>query len=198
MRTVTISVHNPSHPLLLAVTGASGSIYALKFLEIMGKLGQEVHLVISDAGAQVAALELGPQGPSRLSGLAAEVYDCHDFTARPASGSALWRAMVVLPCTMGTMAAIAGGLSFNLIHRAADCFLKEGRPLILVPRETPFNRTHLENMLRCHDAGATIFPAMPSFYHRPGGLDEMARFFAGRIAQFLGFQVDIRRWREEQ
>ncbi len=188
------SAHNSSHPLLLAVTGASGTLYALKFLEVMREVGQEAHLVISDAGAQVAALELGPGAVPEMEELAAEVYDFRDFTARPASGSARWRAMVVLPCTMGTLAAIAGGISSNLIHRAADCFLKEGRPLILAVREAPFNRTHLENMLRCHDAGATIFPAMPSFYHKPAGLHEMARFFAGRIAQFLGFDVEIDRW----
>ncbi len=182
------------YPILLAVTGASGSVYALKFLEIMQASGQEVHLVISDAGAQVVVLELGPNAIGRMERLASRVYDCRDFSARPASGSARWRAMVILPCTMGTMAAIANGISSNLIHRAADCFLKERRPLILVPRETPLNRAHLENMLRCHDAGATIFPAMPSFYHKPADLDEMAFFFAGRIAQFLGFDVDIRRW----
>ncbi len=116
-------------------------------------------------------------------------FDADDFTAPPASGSVRYRAMVILPCTMGTLAAIAGGLSLNLIHRAADCFLKEGRKLILCPRETPFNRNHLQNMLRAHDAGAVICPAMPSFYHEPRGLDEMAYFYAGRVAALAGLRV---------
>ncbi len=183
-------------PILLAVTGASGSIYSLKFLEIMEKLGQEVHLVISDAGKKVASLELEEEQFRRMLDLAVAIYDQDDFTAPPASGSSRWLAMVVLPCTMGTLAAIAHGISTNLIHRAADCFLKERRPLILSPRETPFNRTHIKNMLSLQEAGAVIFPAMPSFYHKPRDLYEMAAFFSGRIAEFLGFDVkDLKRWK---
>jgi 4-hydroxy-3-polyprenylbenzoate decarboxylase len=182
-------------PVLLAVTGASGSIYSLKFMEIMKDLGQEAHLIISKAGREVTRLELGDEGCEILSGMARVVYQEDDLAARPASGGARWRAMVILPCTMGTLAAVAHGISGNLIHRAADCFLKEGRTLVLAPRETPFNRTHLRNMILAEEAGAVIYPAMPSFYHKPADLDEMAYFFAGRVAEFLGFDVkNLKRW----
>ncbi|MGB9712773.1 MAG: UbiX family flavin prenyltransferase [Dissulfurimicrobium sp.] len=182
-------------PVLLAITGASGAIYSLKFMGIMKDLGQEVHLVISKAGMEVTRLELGDEGCRMLKKTADVVYGVDDLTARPASGSARWQAMVILPCTMGTLAAIAHGISGNLIHRAADCFLKERRPLVLVPRETPFNRIHLRNMLLAEEAGAVIYPAMPSFYHKPRNIDEMALFFAGRIAEFLGFNIEnLKRW----
>ena len=96
---------------------------------------------------------------------------------------------------MGTMASIAHGFSQNLIHRAADCFLKERRPLILVPRETPLNRIHLQNMLLAEEAGAVIYPAMPSFYYQPEDINEMASFFAGRLAEFMGLEVEgLKRW----
>jgi flavin prenyltransferase len=118
-----------------------------------------------------------------------------DFTAPMASGSSLYDAMIVLPCTVGTLGAIAGGYSGNLIHRAADVTLKERRPLILAVRETPLNRTHLTNMLRVHEAGAIIFPPMPSFYHKPDSLEAMARHYAGRLCDQLGLQVgDMKRW----
>ena len=189
---------SPPPPLLMAVTGASGTIYSVKFLELMQRLDQEVHLILSDAGAQVVRMELGSRTVTLMKNLAATVYGPGDFAAPPASGSAFYRAMVILPCTMGTLAAVAHGLTQNLIHRAADCFLKEKRPLVLAVRETPFNRTHLKNMLAAHDSGATIFPSMPSFYHHPENLDEMALFFAGRIADFLGFEMpDLKRWNGE-
>ncbi len=184
-----------SSPILLAITGASGSIYAIKFLELMKRLGNETHLIISDAGRQVVAYELGAASLSQLKSLSACQYDVKDLAATPASGSSAWRAMIVLPCTMGTLASIANGLSTNLIHRAADCFLKERRQLVLCIRETPFNRTHLKNMLAAQEAGAAIFPAMPAFYHKPKDLDEMAAFFASRVAQFIGIDVpDLKRW----
>lgn len=186
-------------PILLAVTGASGSLYALKFLEVMEGLGQEVHLVVSEAGSRVVELELGRGAGERLARMAARVYDQDDLAAPPASGSSAWRAMVILPCTMGTLSAVANGTSRNLIHRAADCFLKERRPIVLVPREAPLNRVHLVNMLAAHDAGALLYPAMPSFYHAPGGIDEMAEFFAGRLAEFLGFEVrSLKRWGDDR
>jgi len=188
-------IHGRRAPLLLAVTGASGSLYSLKFIEILNEVGQEVHLVVSRAGAQVARIELGEERYRRLRGEARAEYTEDDMAAPPASGSGRWLAMVVLPCTMGTLGAVANGLSRNLIHRAADCFLKERRPLILVPRETPLNRTHLRNMLLADQSGAVIYPAMPSFYHRPETLEDMARFFAGRLAEFLGFEIpDLKRW----
>jgi len=183
-------------PLVLAVTGGSGILYALSFLEIARDAGVSVHLIVSAAGETVARHELGPDGLRSLIELADAVYDPEDLAAPPASGSARWRAMVVLPCSMGTIGAIAHGISRNLIHRAADCFLKERRPLVLVPREAPLNRIHLENMLRAHDAGAVIFPAMPGFYQLPSSIEDLARAFAGRIADHLGIQVPgLVRWK---
>jgi 4-hydroxy-3-polyprenylbenzoate decarboxylase len=182
-------------PVLLCVTGASGSIYALKFMEILSNLNQETHLIISTAGKQVATLELGSEGCARLFSLARVIYTHDDFTALPASGSSLWKAMVIMPCSMGTLAAIAHGMSQNLIHRAADCFLKERRPLVLCPRETPLNATHLKNLLSAHEAGAVIYPAMPGFYHLPQSIEDLAYFFAARVAGFLGLEPpDLKRW----
>ena len=177
-------------PLLVAVTGASGSIYSLSFLKLMKRLGQETHLIISDAGRRVAAHELGESGISQMESLASRCYDAADIGAAPASGSSRWRAMVILPCTMGTLGAISNGMSSNLIHRAADCFLKERRPLVLVTRETPLNGIHLKNMLAAHEAGAVIYPATPAFYNRPCSTEQIASFLAGRIAEFLGFHVE--------
>ncbi len=187
--------HDIAAPVLLCVTGASGSIYALQFIEILDQLHQETHLIMSEAGKQVAALELGKKGSARLRSLAERVYDADDFTAAPASGSSLWKAMVVMPCSMGTLAAITYGMSQNLIHRAADCFLKERRPLVLCPRETPLNATHLKNLLSAHEAGAVIYPAMPSFYSGPESIQDLAYFFAGRVAAFLGLEPSgLKRW----
>ena len=192
-------IRKDERPLLLAVTGASGSIYSLCFLELMKEMEQQTALVISEAGMEVILHELGADGVSRLKALASEVYDACETGAAPASGSGRWKAMVILPCTMGTLGAVANGISANLIHRAADCFLKERRPLLLVLRETPLNRIHLKNMLAVHEAGAVIYPAMPSFYHQPQSIEDIARFLAGRIAEFLGFHVrGLKIWRGEQ
>ena len=187
---------NADLPVLLAVTGASGSIYALKFLEIMHGLGVETHLIFSRAGEQVTIFELGRAGYERMVYLARAKYREDELWAPPASGSTLWHSMVVLPCTMGTLSQVAHGASRNLIHRACDCFLKERRRLVLAVRETPLNTIHLRNMLTVSEAGAVIFPCMPSFYHEPKDLDEMAYFFAGRIAEFLGMRVEgLKRWK---
>ncbi len=178
--------------IILAVTGASGALYALEFLGLMAELGVEVHGVISTAGRQVLRIELGLT-PEELP--PCRWFSPDDFTAPMASGSSLYHGMAVLPCTMGTLAAIAGGHTINLIHRAADCSLKERRPLVLAVRETPFNQVHLENMLKADRAGAIICPAMPAFYHRPRTIDELARDFAGRVATLLGIEVpSIKRW----
>jgi len=185
-------------PILLAITGASGSIYSLKLIEILKDLGREVHLIVSRTGEQVSRIEIKEDGFQALIRAAHTVYSPDNLAAAPASGSSRWKAMIIIPCTMGTMASIAHGFSQNLIHRAADCFLKERRPLILVPRETPLNRIHLQNMLLAEEAGAVIYPAMPSFYYQPRNIDEMASFFAGRLAEFLGFRVDdLKRWQGE-
>lgn len=180
--------------IILGITGASGSLYALEFLRLMADRGVEVHLVISRAGEQVVELELGMQR-RELEAMAATSYPSDDFAALIASGSNPFAGMVILPCSMGTLAAVAGGISGNLIHRAADVSLKERRSLVMAVRETPLNRTHLENMLKAQQAGALICPAMPSFYHGPRDLSELARAFAGRVAEQLGFVVPgLPRW----
>ncbi len=179
---------------ILAITGASGSLYALEFLKIMRTLDAEVHAIISEAGRQVMRLELG-LGPDDLDEYVAKWYDVRDFAAPMSSGSSLFDGMIVLPCTMGTLASIANGISGNLIHRAADVTLKERRPLLLAVRETPLNRTHMHNMLKAHEAGAVICPPMPSFYNKPETIEEMARIFAGRLGTLLGLEVlDQPRW----
>jgi 4-hydroxy-3-polyprenylbenzoate decarboxylase len=180
--------------IILAMTGASGSIYAVQFLKIMQENGIEVHAVISNAGRLVLQHELGLTFDD-LQEYAAQWYAVNDFAAPISSGSSKFDAMVVLPCTMGSLGAIANGIAKNLIHRAADVILKEKKPLLLAVRETPLNRIHLENMLKAHDAGAILCPPMPSFYHHPESLEEMATFFAGRMADLIGVEVDgLKRW----
>jgi len=178
--------------IILAITGASGSLYAVEFLKLMAELEVEVHGVISNAGRQVLELELGLP-PEQLP--ACHWFAIDNFAAPMASGSSLYHGMAVLPCTMGTLAAIANGNSNNLIHRAADVCLKERRRLVLAVRETPFNRVHLENMLRADGAGAVICPAMPAFYHQPQTILDLARDYAARVATALGLEVPLmRRW----
>lgn len=182
-----------SKRIILAITGASGALYAVEFLKLLAGLEVELDAIISGAGEKVLRLETG-LGKNDLPGVR-QWYAIDDFTAPMASGSSPYAAMIVLPCTMGSLAAIAGGLSQNLIHRSADVTLKEKRPLLLAVRETPLNRTHLRNMLTAHDAGATICPAMPAFYHKPESLNEMARDFCCRLADQLGLEVkDRKRW----
>ncbi|MFW8601609.1 UbiX family flavin prenyltransferase [Desulfobacterota bacterium M19] len=180
-------------PFILAVTGASGSIYALEFLKIMAECDVVVDALISGAGERVLKIELGLEYPDLPH--VRRWYAADDFTAPMASGSSAYGGMVILPCSMGTLGAVAGGLSRNLLHRAADVTLKERRPLVLAVRETPLNGIHLKNMLAAHEAGAVICPAMPAFYHRPAGISGLARDFAARVAALSGIEVPgMRRW----
>ncbi len=174
--------------IILAITGASGSLYAVEFLKLLTRQDVEVHGIISKAGAKVLDLELG-LGRDDLPGVARWFND-DDFTAPMASGSSGYDAMVVLPCTMGSLAAIASGLSLNLVHRAADVILKERRTLILAARETPLNRNHLQNMLSASDAGAIICPPMPAFYMGPKTIEDLAVYFASRLVSQLGLEVE--------
>lgn len=177
--------------IVVAVTGASGMIYARELFKQLREMDVEVHAVISEAGEQVLQLELDI---TREEFSDVTFWGIKQFTAPMASGSAGFHGMVVVPCTMGTLGAIASGLSQNLIHRAADVMLKERRPLILSVRETPLNRTHLNNMLTAHDAGAIICPAMPSMYQKPKDLTEMAHNYAARLLELLGLEVTYSRW----
>ena len=179
--------------IILAITGASGCLYIRHFLDLMEDIDVEIHGIISSSGRQVLHLEQGLKA-EELPGVA-KWFAEKDFTAPMASGSSNYQGMVVLPCTMGSLAAIANGLSINLIHRAADVMLKEKKPLILAVRETPLNRNHLENMLRAHDAGATICPPMPAFYNNPQSLQDLALHFAGRLASQLGIDIPgLKQW----
>jgi len=179
--------------ILLGVTGATGMLYVPEFLALLATQDILVDAIISGSGQKVLQLELGLENHQDLPGIR-RWFAVDDFTAPPASGSSRYGAMVVLPCTMGTLGAIACGYSGNLIHRAADVALKERRPLVLAVRETPLNRTHLRNMLAVQEAGAIICPPMPSFYLKPKTLQEMARSFAARICDQLDIVVDVPRW----
>jgi len=183
---------------VVALTGASGMIYAREVLAYFGaRPDLELHVIASAAARQVLALELDAALEDVLPA-GARLHPETDFAAPLASGSFRAQGLVVVPCTMGTLGAIAQGQSLNLIHRAADVFLKERRPVILVVRETPLNLIHLRNMTAAAEAGAVIFPAMPSFYHRPENLTDLARNFAGRILDHLGLEHRLtHRWGEE-
>lgn len=179
--------------ILLGITGASGMLFVTSFLKALSGLEILVHGVCSESGRNVLKMEQG-LNPEELPGIS-RWFDPLDLSAPPASGSSDYESMVVLPCTMGSLAAIAGGLSLNLIHRAADVMLKERRKVVLAVRETPLNRTHLKNMLAAHDAGAVICPTMPSYYLRPETLSEAAETYSWRLADQLGLAIaERKRW----
>lgn len=219
------------HPLVVAITGASGSAYAVRLLQVLLAQGLRIHAVCSEAASQVALRELGVPYPkpgdtagwSRFLGkalrtpavadwgfqrtadeddrvrIAAEehlrVCGLRDFSSGIASGSCLTGGMVICPCSMGTLASIASGASANLIHRAADVHLKERRPLVLVPRETPLGTIGIRNLLCVSEAGATVMPAAPGLYHQPSCIADLVDFVVARICDHL--QVPntlVRRW----
>ncbi len=168
-------------------------LFVKSFLETIARLNIRIDGICSASGRNVLKMEQD-LSPEDFSGVG-RWYDPMDFTASPASGSSGYTRMVVLPCTMGSLAAIAGGLSLNLIHRAADVMLKERRRVVLAVRETPLNRTHLKNMLSVHDAGAVICPTLPSFYLRPETLEEAVETYSWRLADQLGLVIPERkRW----
>lgn len=178
--------------LIVAITGASGIIYGKRFLEEAKKRKFEVHLVVSDAAEKVARSELGDVDWSML---ATKVYAPDDLTAPIASGSFRVDAMVIVPATMKTLGALSSGYCDDLISRAADVQLKEGRRLLIVPRETPLHAIHLENMAKLSRMGVTVLPAMPGFYHGPKTVDDLVDFIVGKMLDQLGVEHDLfRRW----
>ncbi len=182
--------------ILIGVTGASAMLFLQSFLEMLAGEDVILHGICSEAGEKV----LGLEQDCSFTDLPAvsRWFAQKDFTAPPASGSSGYDAMVIIPCSMGTLASIASGISANLIHRSADVMLKERKPLLLVVRETPLNRTHLQNMLTVHDAGATVCPPHPGMYLKPETLADAARTFSWRLADQLGIHVsDRKRWGEE-
>jgi 4-hydroxy-3-polyprenylbenzoate decarboxylase len=193
-----------SRRISIAITGASGAIYATRTMAALMEQGCHLELVISDYGRRLLRDELGEGAAVEKLGdyLAAQygegirkgtytLYSNKDLGAKIASGSQDCEGMVVVPCSMKTLAGIAHGLSRNLVERAADVMLKERRTLIIVPRETPMSLPQLRNMTLCAEAGAMIMPAMPAFYQMPKTLDDLADFMAGKILSALGFRHEL-------
>lgn len=190
--------------IAVAVTGASGALYATRTLAALLERGYHVELVISDYGRRLLFDELGERASlERLRPYLAEKYGAaveqgtitlhgnRDLGATIASGSHGCKGMVIVPCSMKTLAAVSHGLSRNLVERAADVMLKERRPLVIVPRETPMSLMQLRNMVLCAEAGAIMLPAMPAFYQMPKTLDDLADFMAGKILGALGIDHDL-------
>jgi 4-hydroxy-3-polyprenylbenzoate decarboxylase len=194
----------------VGITGGSGAPYALRLLDALVTIGHEVHAVVSPAGETVVQLETGVnlRGTAREKEVALakaieadgkpgrlRVFEHHNLAAPISSGSFPSAGMAVIPCSTGSLGRIAAGISSNLIERAADVTLKERRPLILVPRETPLSDIHLENMLRLHRAGADIVAAMPAFYHRPQSIADLVDMIVGRALDRLGIENTLfQRW----
>jgi 4-hydroxy-3-polyprenylbenzoate decarboxylase len=198
-------VPSPPQNLTIATTGASGSLFLRHLLLAVerDKRVQTVNFIASDSALRVIAEELGLRGRSNLvaqvlGGASRKIHQQSDtdIGANVASGSYPADAMIVLPCSVGTLARIANGIASHLIERAADVCLKEKRPLVLCVRETPLNKIHIRNMYRAADAGATVFPLIPAYYFRPATLDQMAHEFACRVLAHIGLpQADAFRWK---
>jgi 4-hydroxy-3-polyprenylbenzoate decarboxylase len=188
-------------PTVLAITGASGAPYAVRLLEVLATNRVPVWLIVSSHGWRLIKEETGIADEAGLRAATGgdwssiTVFSDTDRGARPASGSAKSHGMVICPCSMGTVAAIAGGTSRSLVERAADVALKERRRLILVPRESPFSLIHLRNLTTVTEAGAVVLPAAPGFYHRPTEVGQLVDFVVQRVLDHLGLEIDIaRRW----
>ena len=203
---------NTNTPVILAMTGASGADYGLRLLQCLLEAERPVYLLLSKAAQLVLATETDldvPGRPAEIEKFFTDLYSAkpglltvygrEQWTSPVASGSHTALSMVVCPCTTGTMSAIASGISENLIQRAADVMLKEGRQLILVVRETPLSSIHLENMLRLSHAGATIMPANPGFYQKPSSISEIVDFMVARILDHVGVEHQLLpRWGLEE
>lgn len=188
-------------PIVMAISGASGAPYAVRLLEVLATRRVPVWLIVTSHGQRLLEAECGItdlDGLQRATGGdwgSVTVYPDTDRGAKPASGSAKWAGMVICPCSMGTVSAIAQGSSRSLVERAADVTLKERRKLILVPRETPLSLVHLRNLTAVTEAGAIVVPAAPGFYHRPAGIPELVDFIVQRVLDQLGLGIEIApRW----
>jgi 4-hydroxy-3-polyprenylbenzoate decarboxylase len=181
--------------VVVGISGASGVAYGIRLLEVLAEMGSMTHLVMTDAARKIIEIETD-ESPIEVEMMADKVYSPRDFTASIASGSYIFDAMVVAPCSMKTLAGIANGFSDTLITRAADVCLKERRRLILVTRESPLNLVHLRNMVAATEAGAIILPACPGFYTKPQTVEEMVDVVVGRVLDLLGAEHQLsRRWR---
>ena len=193
---------------IVGITGASGMRYAKRFIQVLSGYVDEVHVAVSDAGFRVLREEEGIKtSPGHISTVQlygehssnVSFHDHRDIGAACASGSSRYDGMVVIPCSMATLGAIAHGVAQNLIHRSAEVTMKEGRRLILVPRETPLTAIHLENMLKLARLGVTILPAMPGFYHQPASIDSLVDMLVMKVLDVMGIESSlVPRWREEE
>lgn len=190
--------------IAIGITGASGAQYGLRLCQVLLEAGQPVYLMISKAALMVVALETDYTLPAKPEAIRRylvdrwqineellSVFGREDWTAPVASGSGHWRALVVCPCSTGTLSAVATGASNNLIERCADVGLKERRQVLLMLRESPYSRVHLQNMLAATDAGAVVVPASPGFYHRPETVADMVDFMVARVLNLLGIEQSL-------
>ncbi|MEM2759980.1 MAG: UbiX family flavin prenyltransferase [Nitrososphaerales archaeon] len=180
--------------LLVCLTGSSGVVYGIRLLEVLKTLKIETYLIISKWAEECIRIETDKK-PAYVRALAKQVYNNDDLSAKPSSGSFKMDGMVVIPCSMKTLASIANGYEDTLISRAASVMLKESRKLVLVPRETPLTVIHLSNMLKLAKMGTIILPAMPGFYHKPRSIEELLNHIAGKILDQFGIEHEVfKRW----
>ena len=189
------------HPIVVAITGASGAPYGVRLLDVLVRNRVPVWLIVSSHGWRLLNQEVGISDEAAFRAAtggdwsSVTVYSDDDRGAKPASGSAKWSGMVICPCSMGTVAAIAAGTSRSLVERAADVALKERRKLLLVPRETPLSLVHLRNLTAVTEAGAVVLPAAPGFYQRPTDVRQLVDFVVQRVVDQLGLEIEIApRW----
>ncbi|HLT27170.1 MAG TPA: UbiX family flavin prenyltransferase [Zeimonas sp.] len=184
-------------PLVVAITGATGVIYGVEMLRVLRQLGEPVHLILSEAATMNLAIETNAS-VDEVKALADVVYPNKDIGAAVASGSFRTRGMIVAPCTVKTLSAIANSFTYNLVVRAADVTLKERRPLVLMVRETPLHKGHLELMARAADYGAVILPPLPAFYHHPQSILDIVHQSIGKALDHVGIEHELfRRWTGE-
>lgn len=190
--------------IVVGITGASGSIYAKRLIEVLVEEGVQVNVVASDKGRQVFGFELGISLNKFIENLSLtysniKLENNNNMFSGVASGSNKYDAVIIAPCSMGTLAEISNGLSRSLLTRAADVALKEGRKLVIVPRETPLNTIHLENMCKLSKMGVGIIPAMPGFYHHPSSIEEIVDFLIGKILDYLNIENNLfKKWKDTE
>ena len=181
-------------PLIVGISGATGAIYGVELLRVLKKLEQPTHLILSEMGQRTIDIETGVP-LEEVRAMADEVHNIKDLGSSVASGSCPTRGMVIAPCSIKTLSGIAHSFSYNLMIRAADVTLKEGRPLVLMVRETPLHKGHLELMAKASDIGAVIHPPMPAFYHKPETITDIVHQGIGRVLDHLGVGHDLfERW----
>ena len=181
-------------PLIVGISGATGAIYGVELLRVLKKLGQPTHLILSEMGQRAIDIETGVP-LEEVRAMADEVHNIKDLGSSVASGSCPTRGMVIAPCSIKTLSGIAHSFSYNLMIRAADVTLKQGRPLVLMVRETPLHKGHLELMAKASDIGAVIHPPMPAFYHKPETITDIVHQGIGRVLDHLGVGHDLfERW----